>query len=175
MKKGEKITEKIFSGKNNNLIMERRKVEVFKTPKKQMETLSKIKQEFNPISSKEPKKYEQKFKTPINNDKKLKKKGEKITEKVFPGKNNSIIAEKRVVEVFKFKKNKNLSDSQGRKDYDRLKKSNQNVDIIEQLEGEKILKKKGEKIISKIFPGKSNTIVLETRKVEVFKNKKKKY
>jgi len=175
MKQGEKITEKLFSGKNSNLIIERRKVEVFKTPKKQMETIPKIKQELNPFSSKKPKKYEQIFETPINNEQKLKKKGEKITEKIFPGKSNTIIAEKRVVEVFKCKKNKNLSNSRGSKDYKGLKKSNQNLDIMEKSKKEKILKKKGEKITEKIFPGKSNTIVLETRKVEVFKNKRKKY
>ena len=173
MKQGEKNTEKLFSGNNNNLIIERRKVEVFKTPKKQMEAIPKIKQEFNPFSSKEPKKYEQKIKTPINNEKKLKKKGEKITEKIFPGKNNTIIAEKRVVEIFKCKNNKNCSDSKEIKNYEELKKSNQNMDIIETSKNKKILKKKGEKITEKIFPGKSNTIVLETRRVEVFKNKTK--
>jgi len=47
------------------------------------------------------------------------------------------------------------------------------MDIIETSKNKKILKKKGEKITEKIFPGKSNTIVLETRKVEVFKNKTK--
>ena len=174
MKKGEKITEKFFSGKKNNIIIERRKVEVFKSPKKQIEIKQKTKQEFIPFTTREPKKYEQRFKTPIN-DKKLRKKGEKITKKIFPGKNNTIIAEKRVVEVFKCKNNNNFSDLKGSKDYERLKNSNQKVNSIEKSKDEKILKKKGEKITKIIFPGKSNTLVLETRKVEVFKNKRKKY
>ena len=79
------------------------------------------------------------------------------------------------MEVFNCKNNKNFSDSKGIKNYEGLKKSKQNVDIIEKSKDEKILKKKGEKITEKIFPGKSNTIVLETRKVEVYKNKRKKY
>ena len=71
IKQGENITEKVYPGKNNKLIVETRKVEVFKNTKPKSK--SKLK---------------------------LKKTGENITEKIYKGKNNTLINEERKVEVY---------------------------------------------------------------------------
>ena len=71
IKQGENITEKIYPGKNNNLILERRKVEVFKNMNKNA-------------------------KSSLN----IKKAGENITEKIYQNKDNNLIKERRKVEVF---------------------------------------------------------------------------
>ena len=74
IKQGENITEKVYPGKNNKLIVETRKVEVFKNTKPKSK--SKLK---------------------------LKKTGENITEKIYRGKNNTLINEERKVEVYNVK------------------------------------------------------------------------
>jgi hypothetical protein len=75
IKQGENITEKIYPGKNNKLVVETRKVEVFRNSK--TKSVGKIE---------------------------LRKAGENITEKIYPGKNNKLISETRKVEVFKIQK-----------------------------------------------------------------------
>ena len=75
IKQGENITEKVYPGKNNKLVVETRKVEVFKNMKPK--SLNKIK---------------------------VKKTGENITEKIYQTRNNKLINERRTVEVFQINK-----------------------------------------------------------------------
>ena len=75
VKQGENITEKVYPGKNNKLVVETRKVEVFKNMKPK--SLNKIN---------------------------IKKTGENITEKIYQTRNNKLINERRTVEVFQVNK-----------------------------------------------------------------------
>ena len=81
IKQGENITEKVYPGKNNKLVVETRKVEVFKNMKPKSKSRLKIK-----------------------------KAGENITEKIYKGKNNTLINEQRKVEVFNVKQPQIPSD-----------------------------------------------------------------
>ena len=188
MKQGENITEKIFRGKNNELILETRRVEVFKSPQPKSKALF-------PIKLKKSKRYDKHDKH--NNDYKnnlhtyleFKKKGENITEKILPGNYNTLIAEKRKVEVFKYinKRKHNLSQfqtfSNDKRRVDTIKNkgkikytgmSSEKLDKSKSKDINPELIKRGEKLTEKIFPGNYNTLVSEIRKVEVYKNKRKK-
>ena len=75
IKQGENITEKRYPGRNNKIVVETRKVEVFKN-----------------------------LKPKTKNELKIKKTGENITEKIYQTRNNKLIDEKRTVEVFQVNK-----------------------------------------------------------------------
>jgi hypothetical protein len=148
-KEGEHITDKIYPGKDNTLINERRKVEVFKINK------SKSKDELR-IESREKGRHPYGQKVTGSKDyADIGKKGEAITDKYFPGDKDTIINERRKVEVFKVKQPK------GRKGKEKTSES-KDLSLIE---------KQGENITEKIFPGENNSLIIETRKVEVFKSK----
>jgi hypothetical protein len=151
-KKGENITEKIYPGKDNTLINEKRKVEVFKLDK------SKSKDEVR-VDSRGKGRFSEEVEMPN-----LRKKGEQITEKIFPGKENTLISEKRKVEIYKLKKDRTKEDidkstKEGRRHAGSLDKSKEYTEI----------EKQGENITEKIFPGRDNKLIVETRKVEVYK------
>ena len=75
IKQGENITEKRYTGKNNKIVVETRKVEGFKN-----------------------------LKPKSKNQLKVKKTGENITERIYQTRNNKLINEKRTVEVFQVNK-----------------------------------------------------------------------
>jgi hypothetical protein len=157
-KAGENITEKMFPGKNNTLINEKRKVEVFKLDN------SKTQQDLR-LSSKETGRYTETSKESKQYSD-ISKKGEKITEKIYPGKDNTLINEKRTVEVFKLDKSKSRKDmSLDSRERGRNLEGKKYLDQIENL------RKKGEQITDKIYPGKDKTLIKEQRKVEVYKTK----
>ena len=166
IKQGENITEKIYPGKNNNLILERRKVEVFKNMNKNA-------------------------KSSLN----IKKAGENITEKIYQNKDNNLIKERRKVEVFKVTKSQTPSNIkmvptesdeyslriQKSKNYLNKKNEADKETIINErrktaikrdveLNNKKELRKEAEKITEKIFKGQDNNLYLERRKVEVFRD-----
>ena len=144
-KAGENITEKIFPGQNNTLINERRVVEVYKIEKPH-------KEEELRVSSKET--YSEDYKD-------IRKEGEKLTENIYPGRDSNLISGETKVEAYKLSES-NLKD--GRID------SREKRRIIDNLKDTDInIKKRGEQIIEKTFPGKDNTLINEVRKVEVFK------
>jgi len=173
MKKGENITEKIFPGKNNNLVIETRKVEVFRSIQ------PKTKQEF-PTKTKESNRFGEDIK--ISKEKiSVKKEGELLTEKMYPGKRDALIQEKRKVEIFKDKRTKKVVDSQigsrQGKGFEKIQSSKQyseterNIEDYQNSKEFPKFQKQGENITEKRFPGKNNTLISETRKVEVFKDK----
>ena len=178
MKQGEDITEKIYPGKNNKLVVETRKVEVFKN--------------MNPNSKSKSK---------------VKKTGENTTEKIFKNLDNKLINERRTVEVFQVNKPnipkdiKMISTENGeyalriqrsKKYIDReketIQQTRENETIInerrrdnkkiirepgrrEDIDAKKSqLRKEGEKITEKIIPGPNDNLILEKRKVEVFRD-----
>ena len=170
LKQGENITEKIFPSKNNKLVVETRKVEVYKSikPTSKQDLIMK---------SKDSRRFAEGLK--------ISKKGEHITEKLYPGAGDTLIAEKRKVEVFKDKRKTKVTDSQtGKKGYETgygygyegIKNLKQYSESGEYADGTQKpqFKKKGEKITEKIMPGKNTELISETRKVEVFKDKRKK-
>jgi hypothetical protein len=205
MKQGENITEKIFPGKNNNLIIETRKVEVFKKirPKPQkaalkVESLETKKvtegmdsrQKYSELTVQSgdftKKMYQGKYNTLTADGRKgtkikigdakqryenIRKEGENITEKIFPGKDNTLINEKRTVEVFKVHKPKTkqeirVSSKESERHAQSLTTSKQKYDDI---------RKQGESLTSKLFPGKDSSYLIdERRKVEVYKTDKSK-
>ena len=257
IKAGENITEKILPGKNNKLIVETRKVEVFKLGKHKKDKTIMAESKETIDSSEKIEKYkkmsksiDKDIKSKVLNDEKIKKKydfslpksigefrfgsvekirqsyssvdskygklkkaGENITEKTFPGENNTLINEKRVVEVYKVNKPKPEEDlrvatkeegkySQSFKEKDKKgekitespfpakdevykfdqSKSKQDLrtDKIEkgkyidrttdsQKKGD--VKKKGEQIISTIYP-RRNELINELKKIEVYQKTK---
>ena len=205
MKQGENITEKIFPGKNNNLIIETRKVEVFKKIRpKQPKTVLKAesletkkvtegmdsRQKYSELTVQSgdftKKMYQGKYNTLTAEARKgtkikigdakqryenIRKEGENITEKIFPGKDNTLINEKRTVEVFKVHKPKTkqeirVSSKESERHAQSLTTSKQKYEDI---------RKEGESLTDKIFPGKDSSYLIdERRKVEVYKTDKSK-
>ena len=175
IKQGENITEKIYPGKNNKLVVETRKVEVFKN--------------MNPNS-----------KSKI----KVKKTGENITEKIYQKRDNKLINERRKVEVFQVNKPQIPSDikmfttesgeyalriqkskkyiekgKEREKEKETIISERRNIDNIKireprrreaQLTNKYEFRKEGEKITEKIIPGKKDNLILEQQKIEVFKD-----
>ena len=170
LKQGENITEKIYPSKNNKLVVETRKVEVYRSIK------PKSKQDFT-MKSKDSRRFAEGLR--------VSKEGEHLTQKIYPGAGDTLIAEKRKVEVFKDKRKTKVTDSQGGKKgygagtgygYEGIKNLKQYSESGEYADGTQKpqFKKKGEKITEKIMPGKNSELISETRKVEVFKDKRKK-
>ena len=92
------------ASKNNKLVVETRKVEVYKSKKPTS------KQDLI-MKSKDSRRFAEGLK--------ISKKGEHITEKLYPGAGDTLIAEKRKVEVFKDKRKTKVTDSQtGKKGYE---------------------------------------------------------
>ena len=203
MKQGENITEKIFPGKNNDLIIETRKVEVFKInrpkPKKtaiKSESIqSKKYDEGIELKQKHSSDligetgdftkniYKGKYNTLTADNRKgikigdtkqkyefIRKEGENITEKIFPGKNNTLINEKRTVEVFKVNKPKaregvRISSQESERHAQSLKTSEQKYQD----------KRKHEGNIVDRYPGQDNKyLITEKRKVDIYKKDKPK-
>ena len=156
-KKGQKLTEKIFPG-DKDVIDEKISDEEYKFSQ------SKSRQDVR-IDAREKGRYKDNVR-----DSKVKKKGEQIIETIYPGRDNTLINEVRKVEVFK----KHKKDER----YDKnIKESEKYGEGIKQFREKSYdgIEKKGENITEKIFPGEKNKLILETRKVEVYKNKRSKY
>ena len=161
-KEGESITDKIYPGKNDTLINERRKVEVYKINK------SKSKQD---ISGSSIEKGEYKYSSKDKNQIQISqiKKGEKIIDKSYPEKDETLNKEKKKNEGFKFKKPRAKEGTKEASKYSQsLKQLTKDEKDFSKIE------KQGENITEKVFPGLNDSLIIETRKVEVFKNKAKK-
>ena len=162
-KEGENITDKILPGKENTLINERRKVEDYKLDKD-----GKSRQDFR-ISSKDSGRYGT---SSIDSKKirELSKEGEHITDKIFPGKDNTLINERRKVEVFKINKSKGKDelsiDSRERERHTYGQKDSGSKDYAN-------IRKKREGESEKYYPGDKDTLINERRKGDVFKVKGK--
>jgi len=160
-KEGEKITDKIYSGQNDTIINERRKVEVFKIQK------SKTKQDFR-IDSRDKRKYDE----GLSDSKEIIDTTVKRRTKIIDGSHTSedsslISGRKGDIQLFKKTKTKAELEKLGKEagKYTEISKKETDFSQIE---------KQGENITEKIFPAGDNNLIIETRKVEVFKNKKSK-
>ena len=157
-KEGEKITDKIYPGENSTLINERRKVEIFKINKPTLK-------EGIRIDSREKRKYGESLKDSkeyIDST----RKGIIITDKSFTDEGSSLISERRKGEAGKLEKPKSKGKfEKSIKEEGRLTEDSKKAKDFNQIE------KQGENITEKIFPAGDNNLIIETRKVEVFKNK----
>jgi len=100
-KAGEKITEKTYRKSGNQLINERRKVEVFPVNKpqtnKDKETIQSERRNLGDIKLREPRRKE----VSRTDSYGLRKEAEKITERIIPGRDHNLYLERRKVEVFR--------------------------------------------------------------------------
>ena len=169
MKTGENITEKVFPGQNKKMIVETRKVEVYKTNKstheKQIMAESKV-----PYSESlnEKQKYSQSIREENYSDK------FNILNRDNRKNGTKSIGEFRDDSFEKTRHVESSSDSR----YGNLKKAGENItDKIFPGQNNTFydgINKKGENITEQIMPGGNNKLIVETRKVEVYKNKRSK-
>ena len=150
---------KMFGEKYPTIESERKKGQKIKIkePKIKVDQIKGSKDGRHGESSQESKKYGQ-----------IRKEGENITEKIFPGQNNTLINEKRKVEIFKLNQPKSKQDIRVSS-----KESGRHTGSMDSKKYTSI-RKEGEKITDKIYPGQNDTIINERRKVEVFKIQKSK-
>jgi hypothetical protein len=155
MKQGENITEKIFPGQNNKLIIETRKVEVFKInrpkPKKKIQ-----------VQSKEVKKHAEKLKSKEQYSQ-LMEEENNINQKMFGEQYNTLDIERQKSKIIKLKEPKIKGDKRIDSRDEKYEGSSQESKKYGKI------RKEGENITEKLFPGENNTLINERRKVEVFK------
>ena len=155
MKTGENITEQVFPGQKR-VIVETRKVEVFKPnkPIQDNQIMAESKVSYSK-SLNETQKYSQSIRE------------DNYPEKSYPRRYHTLYNEIRKPEVFKNPRttetdNKYIKETE--KYGESIKKSREII-----YDG---IGKKGENITEQIRPGEKNKLIVETKKVEVYKNKR---